>query len=184
MRSFALLLFVLLFALPAPAAAGAEEDYQQARLDYFALRKDETRRQFRHHWQGVLRRLDSAAGKLKGDARCGALFNAGRAWHDVSAISYLQDDRSEAIQRYERLVGSCPKSSLADDALFHAAELQSRRDAAAARRSGRRGAGAPGRAAPCAGEEGRAGEGRRGEGPRDRGEHEARRAEGERWRGE
>ena len=135
MRPFAILLLLAALLLPAAAAAGEAEAYAQARLDYFALRKDEKRKPYRHHWMQVIRGLDRGAGKLKGDDRCGALFNAGRAWHDVSEISYLQDDREEAIRRYLRLVELCPRSSLADDALFHAAELQQRRDPAAARRS-------------------------------------------------
>jgi len=136
MRPLASLLLLVALLVPAAAPAATEADaYAQARLDYFALRKDEKRRPFRHHWMQVIRGLDRGAEKLRGDDRCGALFNAGRAWHDVSEISYLQDDREEAIKRYLRLVDLCPKSSLADDALFHAAELQQKRDPAGARRT-------------------------------------------------
>lgn len=136
MRKSLSLLFAFLLLLPGPTAAAAtaaEAAYEQARLDYFALRKDEKRRQWRHHWQRVIAGLDGATKRLRGDARCKALFNAGRAWHDLSEISYLQSDREEAIARYRRLADDCPRSSLADDALFHMAELQRKRDPAAAR---------------------------------------------------
>ncbi len=132
MRALALSLLFALLAPPAAALAGVAEDYQQARLDYFALRKDEKRKAYRHHWMDVIRRLDRGAEKLRGDDRCGALFNAGRAWHEVSEISYLQDDREEAMRRYRKLADACPRSALADDALFHTAELQQKRDPAAA----------------------------------------------------
>lgn len=136
MRTYAAILLIASLLLPAPALAAAADDaYQQARLDYFALRKDEKRKAYRHHWMDVIRRLDRGAARLAGDARCGALFNAGRAWHELSDISYLQDDRAEAIARYRRVADGCPRSNLADDALFHTAELQQKRDADAARKT-------------------------------------------------
>lgn len=136
MRTYATILLLVLSLLPGAApAASADAAYQQARLDYFALRKDEKRSKFRHHWLKVISALDRGANQLRGDARCGALFNAARAWHDLSEISYLQDDRAEAIARYSRVADGCPRSNLADDALFHTAELQQKRDPDAARRS-------------------------------------------------
>lgn len=136
MRTCAIFLLVVLFLLPGLASAAAVDDaYQQARLDYFALRKDEKRKPYRHHWMNVIERLDRAANRLRGEARCGALFNAGRAWHEVSTISYLQDDRDAAVARYTKVADGCPRSNLADDALFHMAELQQKRDPAAAARS-------------------------------------------------
>lgn len=138
MRTFAAILLVVALALPSSSvrAASAEDAYQQARLDYFALRGDEKRRTMRHHWESVLERLDKSVAALKGGPRrCEALFNAGRAWHEMSDVSYLRSDREEAIRRYGRLVESCPRSPLADDALFHTAALQRRFDEAAAART-------------------------------------------------
>lgn len=132
MRLLPAILVVVALLLPPPAAAGTSEAYQQARLDYFALRKDEKRKRFRHHWMKVIPALERGAEKLQGDDRCGATFNAGRAWHDVSEVSLLQEDRERAMAHYARLETICPKSSLVDDALLHTAELQRRRDEVAA----------------------------------------------------
>jgi len=134
------LALVALFSLstfwPAPGrAAAAEEAYQAARQDFLDLVKDEKRKRYRDQWMRITSQLDRSVERLKGQRQCEALFNSGRAWHELSRISYLHADRREGIQRFEKLVERCPTSNLADDSLFLAAELWVRMDPAQSRQT-------------------------------------------------
>ncbi len=120
---------------PARASAAEEEAYQKARADYLELVRDEKRREFRHHWNRITTQFDRSAERLpKGRLKCEATYNSGRAFQDLAAISYLQSDRDEGIRRFRLLAERCPDSTLADDALYHAATLGARAHPDAARR--------------------------------------------------
>ena len=136
-RQLGLVAIVALLAGPARAAspAAVEAEYQQVRSDFLDLVKDAKRNKFRHHWNPVVARLSKSAAALpKGQRQCEAWFNLGRAWQEISSVSFLQDDRDQGARAFRTLADRCPTSSLADDSLFHAASLTARADPQGARR--------------------------------------------------
>ncbi|HEY0838795.1 MAG TPA: hypothetical protein VGD74_01280, partial [Vulgatibacter sp.] len=111
------------------APVDREAEYMQARADFLDLLQDGKRNRFRHHWNPLIGRLSRSADALpKGQRKCEATFNLGRAWQEISAVSYLQDDRDQGAKAFRLLADRCPDSSLADDGLFHAADLTARAD--------------------------------------------------------
>jgi N-acetylmuramoyl-L-alanine amidase len=125
-------------ASPRPRSAAAVKAeriraYEEARADLFELEGDQKRRRFRHHWLNLAKRLDAMGDRKDHPRRCEALYNAGRAFTGLAELSYLRDDRQEAVERYRRLARACPKSNLADDALLRAAELLAGSDPRAAK---------------------------------------------------
>lgn len=136
-RQLGLVAIVVLLSGPARAAspAAVEAEYQQVRSDFLDLVKDAKRNKFRHHWNPVVARLSKSAAALpKGQRQCEAWFNLGRAWQEISSVSYLQDDRDQGARAFRTLADRCPTSSLADDSLFHAASLTARADPQGSRR--------------------------------------------------
>lgn len=130
MRSFLLAVVIALLVLPRPSSAeSAEEVYRDARQALLDLIDDAKAKRYRDRWERVIGRLERSAKALSGsDLRCAALYNVGRAYAEMSKVSYLQRDREEADRRYRKVAESCPNSNLADDALFRAAEIHLPRD--------------------------------------------------------
>ena len=135
MRSTWRMAFWLLIALPRLALADpAEAAYQEARKALLELVDDARAKRFRDRWERVIRALDESARKLSSpELRCAAMYNAARAHAEMAKVSFLAKDREEAFRRYRAVADRCPKSNLADDALYRAAEIFFERDAARAR---------------------------------------------------
>ena len=114
----------------AAAATGATA-HAAAKDELASLRKDEQRRSLRHHWMNLARKFDRLA---KDPAlKCDALFNGGGLYAELSQYSKLAEDRDAARSRFVEVATRCPGSSLADDALFAAAQVLKRTDPPAAR---------------------------------------------------
>lgn len=138
MRPFVPLLTVLVVLLAGPARAGKADDaYEGAKASYLALKKDEARRQFRHHWQNAARKFGQVARKYPRSERAPeALFMAGQLNNELSRISGRDEDVAEAERSYRRLIDGWPKHRLTDDAALALARLLAdRRDDPAAARA-------------------------------------------------
>lgn len=135
MRSTWRMLFWLVVALPRLAVADpAEAAYQEARKALIELIDDARAKRYRDRWERVIRALDESARKLSSpELRCAALYNGARAHAEMAKVSYLAKDREEAFRRYREVAARCPKSNLADDALYRAAEIFFERDPTRAR---------------------------------------------------
>ncbi|AKU90577.1 N-acetylmuramoyl-L-alanine amidase [Vulgatibacter incomptus] len=140
MRQLGLAIALLLAAASmrveaAHAAPNPEATYQEARSSFLELVRDNKRNRFRHHWTPVISGLDRSAKALpRGQKQCEAWFNGARAHQELSRISSRDDDRDEAIRRFRDMANRCSSSSLADDALYHAASLGRDSAPAAARK--------------------------------------------------
>jgi len=128
----ALLLAVV--PLTASAQEAAEKEYQEARQALLDLIDDAKAKRYRDRWERVIAALDRSAARLRNeDLRCAALYNGARAVAEMAKVSFVQKDRDEADRRYRAVADRCPRSNLADDALYRAAEIHLGRDDARAR---------------------------------------------------
>ncbi|MFL5321103.1 MAG: tetratricopeptide repeat protein, partial [Myxococcaceae bacterium] len=119
---------VTLIAAPGFAASmpkEAEAAYQAARTGYYALKRDEGRRRFRHNWLPVIKRFEAVAAKFpKSDRAPDALFTAGQTLEELSRISRLEEDLTSAMADYQRLIETAPRHKLADDAAYQLARIE------------------------------------------------------------
>lgn len=136
MRSPWMPIFLVLLALPLPSFAeeAAVREYQEARQALLDLIDDAKAKRYRDRWERVIARLDRSAERLdREDLRCAALFNGARAFAEMAKVSFLQKDREEADRRYRAVADRCPRSNLADDALYRAGEIHIGREDSRAR---------------------------------------------------
>jgi N-acetylmuramoyl-L-alanine amidase len=121
MRSwFAILIVLSSFA----ARARGDDGYAAAREALQALRKDEQRRQLRHHWQGVVKRLEVVATRRPPTEHAvEAAYWWGDAAAELSRYSQRDDDVAGAVRAYRSLLEGWPRHRLADDAALALAHL-------------------------------------------------------------
>src|SRR5690606_20587401 len=136
MRALRMAAALLLAVVPLTASAqeAAEKEYQEARQALLDLIDDAKAKRYRDRWERVIAALDRSAARLRNeDLRCAALYNGARAVAEMAKVSFVQKDRDEADRRYRAVADRCPRSNLADDALYRAAEIHLGRDDARAR---------------------------------------------------
>ncbi|MBN1961879.1 MAG: N-acetylmuramoyl-L-alanine amidase [Deltaproteobacteria bacterium] len=98
--------------------------YEEARHSYFLLKADKKKQQLRHNWQNVIEEFQSIAAKYpKNTQSVKALYTAAELWRGLYAVSFLENDLDNAIAAYERVASEYTNSNLADDALWHQAQL-------------------------------------------------------------
>jgi N-acetylmuramoyl-L-alanine amidase len=129
--------FLLLVILTSPAgSARADDGLTGARESLQSLRKDTQRRQLRHAWQAVVKRLETVALRSPSPEHAvEAAYLWGEAASELSRYSQRDDDVAEAVRAYRHLLERWPRHRLADDAAVSLAHLLAdrRRDARAAR---------------------------------------------------
>ncbi len=127
-----LLKYILIFCLAlclglvavSPAFAGAEQDYQKAKDAYKRFENEKRLHKYRDKWMDRIGRFERIVEKYGKHRRvCDSLYNIGNLYNGLSRVSFLKKDRLAGAEAFEKLAGRCPDSSLADDALFLAAEL-------------------------------------------------------------
>jgi N-acetylmuramoyl-L-alanine amidase len=108
------------FAATDPAASA----YAEAAKNYYALKKDSSRRKLRHHWQNAAQRFEDVARKHPRHPKAPeALFTAALLLEDLSRISFLEADWKSSTADYEKLLELYGKHRLADDAALSLAKL-------------------------------------------------------------
>lgn len=122
---FGIGLLVVGVSLPAGAAEDAVgRTYGQARTLFYALQGDADRKQLRHNWERVINAFVGVTQRFPGTPEAAkALFTTAELWKDLYAISRRPSDLEHALSTYDRLVELFPKHHLADDALWHRAEI-------------------------------------------------------------
>lgn len=120
------LLFLLLHA--APAHAGPQQDYLNARADFYTLMKSNSKQQYRHNWDKVLAPLHDFVDAYPQHSKTpSAYYLLGKAYTRLSEISHLRSDLEQAVSMFTHLEQTFPRSSLADDAMFLRARLYQER---------------------------------------------------------
>ena len=121
-----LLLAVLALPHVGHAALDANEQaYREVRQDVRLFRKDSQKRQFRHHYLNLVRRLRKVAAEHPESKRADdALYVAAQLLQEMHEASHISEDLSAAIEAYEEMAAQHPRSNLADDALYEAASLR------------------------------------------------------------
>lgn len=120
-----LALTLLLAALPARGGEDpSEAAFRAVRDEVTELRKDESKRKLRHHYERLIKRLRAVAeDDPKGSHADDALYVAAQLLDEQHTVSRVPDDLAAAVAAYELVASRYPSSNLADDALFAAATL-------------------------------------------------------------
>ena len=93
--------------------------------DVEALRKDTAKKQFRHHYEKLIVKLQAVATTHKqGQKADDAAFVAAQLLEELASVSRLATDLSAAIEAFVACADAFPKSNLADDALVAAARME------------------------------------------------------------
>jgi N-acetylmuramoyl-L-alanine amidase len=117
-------LIAALFALPASAKDTSEAAFKSVKEDVASFRADAKKRQFRHHYEKLVQRMQQVADAHPGGAYSDdALYVAAQLLDELHAVSRLPEDLRAAAKAYARVADAYPKSNLADDALFVAAKM-------------------------------------------------------------
>ncbi len=117
---------LLLAASPGFAATAPPGDdaLKAAKDAYSALKKDEKRRKFRHHWLNVAKKFEAVAQKFpKSERAPEALFLFGELSNELSRFSGNPDDLATAEKAYRRLLEGWPRHRLSDDAALSLAHV-------------------------------------------------------------
>jgi len=119
-------LAILLQLGPPPAAAAeAGRAYRQARQSYLHLLDSPKKQRYRDQWGRVIDRLLAVTERFPGsDEAPRALYLAGKAARGLYGVSRIKPDARRAIELFSRLPEEYRRSSLADDALIRAGEIE------------------------------------------------------------
>lgn len=118
-------LLLALIPLRAVAATSTEAMYQEARKHYYSLLGSKRKMAYRSNWVKVIKKFDHIAEHRASTSRGrDALYTTGLLYAKLSKISGWNDDRKEAIDRFERVIYRYPKSSLVDDAQRQIGDLR------------------------------------------------------------
>lgn len=124
--SLPLSLFLLLaVSAPAPASADASAAYAKAKQTYQRLLDSPRKQRYRDQWQRVIDRFEAIPERYPGATEgAGALYLAGKAGRGLYEVSRLRDDARLAAGYFRRVATEYPDSTLADDALLLAGDIE------------------------------------------------------------
>lgn len=127
LRYFLLLTLVFAACLPnVEAKTTPDGEYQAARNAYIALTKDTRKQQYRHHWDKVLHKLQHFAEHYPSHNKAAsAYYLLGKAYSELHGISLAKADAQQAVHFYKTLSVRYTQNSLADDALYLQAVIES-----------------------------------------------------------
>ena len=122
-------LAVLLVIIVAPLAhAGPQREYLDARTNFYTLLKSNSKQQYRHNWDKVLNPLHNfVKTHPEHNKTPAAYYLLGKAYTRLYEVSHLRSDLDMAVSMFAELEQRFARSSLADDALYHSAELLHKR---------------------------------------------------------
>lgn len=109
---------------PAHGKSYCERLYESARRDYYSLLESDRKQRFHDSWERVINKFDEIVDKYPQCSKApDCLFNMGVLYQKLYRKSWLKSDLEKAQKAYERLAKSYPKSKLADDGLYGAAQI-------------------------------------------------------------
>ncbi len=119
---------ILAIALSAPASFAADKvnaEYHAARAAYVSLSKDQARQRYRHNWDKVLNKLQRfVKNHPRHSKAASACYLLGKGYRDLYRISRSRKDAEQAVAYFKKLARDYSRSSLADDALYIQAEIE------------------------------------------------------------
>jgi N-acetylmuramoyl-L-alanine amidase len=124
LRLLPILLLLFASAVPATAARSSAAAYASARQDYQRLQESPKKQRYRDQWQRVIDGLLAVPERYPGAPEgARALYLAGKAGHGLFQVSRLAGDARLAVGFFLRVAAEYPQSSLADDALLLAGDI-------------------------------------------------------------
>ncbi len=120
-----MLLVVFCYDASYSALPPTEKRYVKAKRDIDALKADAKRANLRQPWEDLIREFrEIYESDPAWPNRPAALFRAAESLEELSHRSYRATDMRKAVAWYEDVAASHPKSCLADDALYRAAQMR------------------------------------------------------------
>jgi N-acetylmuramoyl-L-alanine amidase len=121
-----LLFFTLCAVCAGPVmAAGADQAYKKASESYQRLMGSAKKQQHRDQWLAVLDRFTAVIEMEPGSSTAAdALYMAAQTCEGLYRVSWVKKDARRAVEFYATLARKHAASSLADDALAQAAEIE------------------------------------------------------------
>lgn len=117
-------LVIILFLFVVLPCGALAENFSTLRHDYQQFLKSSQQQRQRKNWQKFIDRFSNFTAHQSRDKNIDkAYFLLGRTWDGLSKASGGRRDATKAIDHYIDLVDHFPRSYLADDALFAAAEI-------------------------------------------------------------
>lgn len=115
----------LLLLMPLPASADqADAAFGKAKAGYRALLDTPKKQQYRENWDNVIQDFLAVAKSYPASDRAAAgLYMAGKTCQGLYGASHSATDAAWAAKIFDRVDREYSNSSLADDALFEAAQL-------------------------------------------------------------
>lgn len=127
LRFCLLLIFIFTAWLPVSEAKTTPDgQYQSARNAYIALTKDSKKQQYRHHWDKVLRQFERFTDQYPAHNKApSAYYLLGKAYTQLYSVSLVKKDAQQAVQSYAVIASRYRQNSLADDAMYLQAVIES-----------------------------------------------------------
>ncbi len=118
------LTLLAVLALPLVGHGSVEAEYDKYKVELRRLEEDANKSQYRHYWLNLADKFDRLyKNNPTWPNRAAALFRAAEAYEALALRSYTNQDRTMAIDLYEKVYAEFPNSVLADDALFNVARV-------------------------------------------------------------
>ena len=118
------LIVVFVICLSFAFANATPSGYEDAKVELSRLMQDKKRSEYRHNWIKLSDEFyDIYVNNANWNNRAAALFRSAIALDEMAKRSYVRKDAHSAIDKYLLLVKKHKLSPLADDSLYHAAQL-------------------------------------------------------------
>ncbi len=117
-------LIVFIISLSFAFAKATPTGYEDAKVELSRLMQDRKRSEYRHNWLKLSDDFyDIYVNNANWNNRPAALFRSAIALDEMAKRSFVRKDAQNAIDKYMLLVKKHKLSPLADDSLYHAAQL-------------------------------------------------------------
>ncbi len=106
-------------------AESTEVAYQKARDSYYSLQDSSRKQMYREQWERVYSQFEAVHERFPTTKRgADALYMCGKTTAGLYTISRIKPDAKRAVELFEQMAETYPQSTLADDALLRAGQLE------------------------------------------------------------
>jgi N-acetylmuramoyl-L-alanine amidase len=111
LTSYILLIFALIFLFPSFSTADPRDAYFDAEACYRSLRQNPAKIKYRHNWIRCIRKYQSVYKQdPAGPWAAAGLYRSAKMYQDLAKFSGRESDKKEALDIFQQIVVSYPKS--------------------------------------------------------------------------